>query len=532
VPLERPRRRFRAGSSPSVNDPTGCASAVGLVLLEFSASEQLGVRSGHPARWVARTRGVMWTPRVPVPGAAALAVVLASALLLSACIGGGAAPAGPSVSTQGDTGPVRTAVPAPTAAAVSTLAPAPPPTSDRLPSVTPAVRPTTPPTQALVEFFAGRVAEDPDDGEAQLQLGLALLQRIRETADPSLYPSAEAAFDAARRLRPEDPLPLVGLGGILLGKHEFADALRVGRTAAALDPPSSGAGAVVVDALIELGRYDAASEAIDRLVSGSADLTSLARLSYVRELHGDLSGALAAMQRAAAAPGLAPENTAFALALVGQLEQQSGHRDLAFEAYDHALRLVPQHAPSLAGLGRLAVATGDLDAAQDDFARAVEILPSPEYVIALGETLEAAGNTTDARKQYDLARAQIALLQAGGVVVDLDLALFEADHGDAARALVLAEAAYAATPTVRAADGLGWALHRAGRDDEAWERAAEALRLGSRDPRFHYHAGAIALARGDDAAARQHLEQALRTDPGFSATDAIEVRRLLARIGS
>ena len=456
-----------------------------------------------------------------------LAAALAATMFITACVGSGATRAGPSAPAVTDL-----AVAQPSAAPASLPATPPAAATTPPPAILHTPPPTTPPTQERIEFFTARVGEDPADGEAQLQLGLALLQRIRETADPSLYPAAESAFEAARRLRPDDALPLVGLGGILLGRHEFAEALRVGGAAEALDPSSSGAGAVVVDALIELGRYDDATVAVDRLTRRSADLTSLARLSYLRELRGDLPGALEAMEQAAAAPGLAPENTAFALALVGQLQQQNGDPDAAREAYEAALRLVPQHAPSLAGLGRLAIAAGDLDAAQGQFERAVEILPAPEYVIALGETLEAAGNTTGAQRQYDLARAQIALLKAGGVVVDLDLALFEADHGDAAEALVLAEAAYAATPTVRAADALGWALYRVGRDAEAWDRAQEALRLGSRDARFHYHAGAIAVARNDDVTARRHLEAALRTDPGFSATEVREARRLLALAGS
>ena len=81
------------------------------------------------------------------------------ALFLAAC--GGAAPStdGRAVGT-GSSPPAATAIrtPAPTADA--------PPTAP----------PTTPPTQGLIEFFAARVAEEPDDGEAQLQLGFALLQ--------------------------------------------------------------------------------------------------------------------------------------------------------------------------------------------------------------------------------------------------------------------------------------------------------------------------------------------------------------------
>ncbi len=378
--------------------------------------------------------------------------------------------------------------------------------------------PTTPPTQALIDLLVERVTADPDDGDAQLELGYALLQRIRETGDPSLYAVAERAFDAARRLLPRDPRPLVGLGGLQLGRHEFDAALDSGNAALALDASAVSARAVMVDALIELGRYDEAFPAVDDLVASSGGLTTLARLSYARELQGDLAGALAAMREAAAAPSAAAENTAFALALVGQLERLNGDPVAAREAYEAALTLAPDHAPSLAGLGRLAVGDGDLDEAIGYFERASAIVPLAEYVIALGETLEAAGETAAAGRQYGLARAEMALFEASGVIVDLEFALFEADHGDAGRALRLAQAAYAATPTIRAADALAWALHRTGRHDEAWKRSKEALRLGSRDPLLQFHAGVIAAAREDHVAARDHLEAALATDPGFSAT--------------
>jgi tetratricopeptide (TPR) repeat protein len=453
------------------------------------------------------------TPRVLLSGSGRVAALLAGLALLAAC--GGTAPstspraATPPPATPGSS----TAVATPPPAAAATLAP-----------------PTIPPTQALIEFLLARTLQDPADSDAQLELGLALLQRIRETADPSLYPAAEAALEAAGRLRPDDPLPLVGLGGLQLGKHEFAAALRTGEAALALDPGSSSARGVVIDALVELGRYDEAFDAVEDLAAASAELPSLARLSYARELQGHLPGALEAMQQAAAAPGLAPENTAFALSLVGHLQQQNGDPILARQAYAAALDLVPDHAPSIAGLGRLAIAAGDLDAARGHFERAASILPLPEYVIALGETLRASGDQSGADLQYDLARAQMTLFEAAGVVVDLEFALFETDHGDAARAVQLAQTGYAATPTVRAADALAWALHHAGRDHAAWNRAQEALRLGSLDPLVQYHAGVIAAALGDEAMARNHLELALSTDPGFSATGAQDARAILGRL--
>ncbi len=401
------------------------------------------------------------------------------------------------------------------------------PTATPLPTATRELPPATPPTQALIEFLNERVAAVPDDGQTQLQLGLAIMQRIRETADPSLYAAAEKALVASRRLLPDDPLPLVGLGGLQLGRHEFRTALETGKRALEIDPGSVAASNVVVDSLIELGRYDEAFAAAEALAAASPDLSSLARLSYTRELRGDLAGALEAMEDAATSPGLAAENTAFALAQLGQLQRLTGDADAARATYERALALVPAHAPSIAGLGRLSVGEDELVAARGYFERASEILPLPEYVVALGETNEAAGDMAAAHRLYDLARAEVALFKASGVVVDLELSLFEADHGDAVQALKLAEAAYAAAPTVRAADALAWAQHRSGRDGEAWKLAQEALRLGSHEPLLQYHAGAIAATLGESEVARRHLEAALAADPGFSATGAASARAIL-----
>ncbi len=320
------------------------------------------------------------------------------------------------------------------------------------------------------------------------------------------------------------PLVLVGIGALQLGRHQFADALATGTAGLEAFPGDPSLRGVVVDALVELGRYEEAFAAAEALAADSPDLAALARLSYAHELRGDLPAALAAMERAADSPGLAPENTAYVLALVGHLRRMTGDVAGAEAAYRDALALVPEHAPSLIGEGRLAVGAGDLATARERFERAAAVVPLPEPVIALGEALEAAGDAGAAADQYELARALITLSQANGVEVDVDLALFEADHGDAATALALAEAGYAATPTVRAADARAWALHRLGRDEEAVVFATEALRLGSRDPLLLFHAGAIDAALGRDAQARERLAAALATDPGFSPTGAAEAR--------
>ena len=385
-------------------------------------------------------------------------------------------------------------------------------------------------TSRAIERLAARLAEHPEDGQAYLDLGLAFLQRARETGDPGLYERAGAALERARELRPDDALVLVGLGTLELAKHDFASALRTGQAAIELDPGQAAAHGVVADALVELGRYEEAVDALQTMLDLQPDLAAWARVSYLRELYGDLEGAEEAMREAVRRAGPVAENRAYVTALLGNLLAYQGRRAEAASAYEQALTIFPDHGPSLLGLARLAIGDGDLGAARARLERAVEVLPLPEYVVALGEVEEAAGDRQAAKARYELAAVETKLFQAAGVTVDLELALFEADHGDRAQALELARAAYRERATIRTADALAWALQRMGQTNEARRLSAEALRLGTRDPLLLYHAGAIAADDGDQAEARRFLTDALAIDPGFSATGAAEARRLLEQL--
>jgi tetratricopeptide (TPR) repeat protein len=284
---------------------------------------------------------------------------------------------------------------------------------------------------------------------------------------------------------------------------------------------------VKTDALTELGRYDEAAAAAQRMLDLRPGLDAFARASYQRELRGDVAGARELLQRAAD-DASSPADKAFALYYLGELAWNNGDRTTARHSYDDALATDPAYLPALTGQAKTLAAAGDPTAALSLYREAVQEQPQPAYLIELGELLEARGQKAAAREQYDVVRATQQLFAAQGANVDLELALFEADHGSPARALHYATSAYRARPaSVLTADAYAWALHRAGRDREALGFAKRANRLGTRLPQLRYHLGVIEAALGDRAAARRDLKAALALNPAFNPLQAPAARALL-----
>jgi tetratricopeptide (TPR) repeat protein len=376
-----------------------------------------------------------------------------------------------------------------------------------------------------------RVEANPDDLGAWQALGGAYIGRAAEVGDPSFYTLAEKALARAEALAPGDPATLLGQGRLALALHRFPEALDLGQRLVEQLPASADALAVLVDAQVELGRYDEAEVSLQRMLDLRPGLPALARASYLRELHGDVPGAIEAMTRAEAA-GSAASDRANVAALLGSLQFRQGNLAAAADSYQRALDAAPGLVLAEVGRARVLAGEGEVDDAIEVLEQVVERFPAPEAVILLGD-LQAARGLDAATETYALVGAIAALQEEAGQIVDLEMAVFEADRGeDPARALELATRAHDARPgNVYAADALAWARLRSGDATGAVAPMESALRLGTADPLVRFHAAEVFSALGDSDRARTELTEAVSGGTSFSLRHHDRVLALAAQLG-
>jgi len=379
------------------------------------------------------------------------------------------------------------------------------------------VRENTSVDTTVLSRLQQQVRESPADAHGLALLGLAYQQAARDSGDPSYYPKSEAVLRRSLRLGQDDLLATSGLGALALSRHHFRDALALGRRAVSLSPTTARGYGIVGDALVELGRYEEAFTAFDRMVSIKPSLSSYARVSYARELLGDVRGAAEAMQLAADAATGQREGQAWAYTQLGKLSATHGRLRAAEHQYRRALAVRTGYVYALDGLAQVAAARGRLGEAISLERRATEAMPLPQFVAVLGDLLRASGDHRGAARQYALIAAIDRLFRVNGVRVDLESALFDVDHGtQLPRALARARAARADRPSIDGDDVLAWALERNGRCDDALRYSRRALRLGTLDASKFFHRGMIERCLGNRAEAKRWFRRALSVNPHFS----------------
>jgi tetratricopeptide (TPR) repeat protein len=370
------------------------------------------------------------------------------------------------------------------------------------------------------------VTENPRDGESLRTLAIAFMRKQRQCGDPGYYRRAMAAIERSLELEPNSYESRKMKAWVLAGQHRFAEARNLAQQCVKHRPHDAWNYGTLADAQAELGDYPAAVAAVQRMIDRKPDLSSYSRAAHLRELHGDLEGAL---QLYALALDCTDTRDSEAVAWVhvqrGNVRLAMGAARGADEEYQQALAVQPAYHLALAGRARCQAALGYRREAIRWYEQALAVVPRPDWAIALGELKQATGDKTGAQAQFALARA--ATTTAGtSVDVDRQMALFLADHGDPQAALEHARRAASARSDIYTCDALAWALYKNHRYEEAWSESRKARRLGTRDAALLRHAALIpARVPGAAGQAGRLLQQARRIDPSLAGPERTGVKR-------
>jgi tetratricopeptide (TPR) repeat protein len=267
---------------------------------------------------------------------------------------------------------------------------------------------------------------------------------------------------------------------VLLAQHRWNDGLATAQKAHALNPYSAQVYAALIDAHVELGHYAQAVALTDQMMEIKPGLMAYARVSYIRELHGDIPGAIDAMRMAVEAGYPGYDNTEWCRMHLAELLEGQGKWDEAEYQYRVSLDYREKNPFAEAGIAGIMIERGEYETAEQLLKGALAAVPEISFQEDLFVLYQKMGRDADATEAY---RGIIEMVEddaAHGHQVDLDYAkiLFEMGNDtDEALEMVLRE--YKLRPENVQVNSLLARIYGAqGKLDLARQHLAKAIQTG------------------------------------------------------
>ena len=376
-----------------------------------------------------------------------------------------------------------------------------------------------------IEGLLDKIRRHPNDLKAKTQLAMAYVQESRISGDHAYYD--DAALKLIMQVLEKEPNNIDAMSvkaTILLSQHHFADALIVAKDLTVKNPDAAFTYGLLCDAYVELGNYEEAVKAADRMNAIRPDLRSYSRISYLREIHGDYPGAKEAMELAVKSGVIGMEQTEWCRTQLGKLCEMTGDTEGAERHYQMALSARPDYAYALAGLGRLARQKGNYTEGVTYLENAIKNMKDPAFYEELSDIYVLQNQRV---KAEDAAKIVIELL--GGNHTDTthqqsdtnmpqhghysakELAEASLKIGDLSHAIDYATFEYGIRPdNIDINELMAWVYFKNGEYGKAVFNIEKALRTGSQKPTLLWKAGNIYLKNNQTEKGNALINKALQ----------------------
>jgi tetratricopeptide (TPR) repeat protein len=284
---------------------------------------------------------------------------------------------------------------------------------------------------------------------------------------------------------------------------------------------------LLVDANVELGNYAAALEAADKMISIRPDIRSYSRIAYLREIHGDIPGAIDAMKLAVEAGAPGDENTEWCRVQMGNLYEKIGKIIEAEMNYAITLNNRENYPYGLIGMAGIAVVKKDYSKALSLYQQADTLMSNHITKEGIVEVYSLTGETEKANAMAAEILAHMKTISKAGNE-DLEMAHAYIGMEDYNTALEYAMKEYKRRPeNIEVNETIAIIYYKQADYSNALKFIDAALKTNCKNPELLSYAGLIYFNSGKKDDAKKILQQVVKTNPVIPAELMTDIKKTL-----
>ena len=322
-----------------------------------------------------------------------------------------------------------------------------------------------------------------------------------------------------------------------LNQHHFQQGLDVAKKLVRINPYNAFVYGLLTDGNVEMGYYDSALTSAQKMMDIRPDIRSYSRVSYLRELYGDIDGAIESMQMAIESGVPGDENTSWCRVQLGNLLSYVGDTAAANIQYNNALYQRPGYAFAEAGLAKIFYMQDNWKSAEIHYKKALTVLSDNAFKEALADVYRQIGKQQEADALMKEVIQNLSSTNIGddvqtsghGHYADKELAYAYLLMNEKSKAKEHAIKEYNRRPlNGDVCEMMAWISFKNNDIKTALKNLPIALKTGSKNPVLMAHAGIIYANAKEDVKAKEYLSIAMKHIQLLPYDLQVELKKLVS----